>query len=62
MSAVAVPPSADVIGDTGTVGDCVRAKVRFCIGWVRRADTAWKPSERPDSVRQLAVALCHCLS
>jgi hypothetical protein len=28
---VAVLYIADVIGDTGTIADCVRAKVRFCI-------------------------------
>ena len=32
MSAVAVPHTADVIGDTGTIAVCVRAKVGSCIG------------------------------
>lgn len=31
VGAVAVPHTEDVIGDTGTIADCVRAKVRFCI-------------------------------
>jgi hypothetical protein len=30
MDAVAVPLTADVTGDTGTVTDCVRAEVGFC--------------------------------
>jgi hypothetical protein len=46
VSAVAVPHTADVIGDTGTVADCVRAKVRFCIvGSGARASTLRRPSD-----------------
>jgi hypothetical protein len=31
VSAVALPRTTDVIGDTGTVADCVRTNVGFCI-------------------------------
>jgi hypothetical protein len=31
VSAVAVPHTADAIGDVGTIADCVPAKVGFCI-------------------------------